>query len=128
MRRVLIIDDEPDIREVAQLSLEVDGRWEVTSAASGLEGVEKAVADPPDVILLDVMMPGLDGIATLDRLRSLAATADIPVVLLTAKVHPSDLSRYRRLPVCGVLAKPFDPLMLAGELRRVLEAGDAPSG
>lgn len=125
MRRVLVIDDEPDIREVAQLSLEVDGRWEVVCAASGLEGVEKAVADPPDVILLDVMMPGLDGIATLDRLRSRAPTADIPVVLLTAKIHPADLRRYRELPVRGVLPKPFDPLTIADELGALLDATEA---
>lgn len=121
MRRVLIIDDEPDIREVAQLSLEVDGRWEVECAASGLEGVEKAAADPPDVILLDLMMPGLDGLATLERLRRGAPTAGVPVVLLTAKVQASELTRYARLPIRGVLAKPFDPLLLAGELRTLLE-------
>src|ERR1051326_1787422 len=84
-RRLLLIDDEDDVREVARLSLELVARWEVVTASSGAEGIERAVVEQPDAILLDVMMPGMDGAATYAHLRSNPATREIPVVLLTAK-------------------------------------------
>src|SRR5689334_22271478 len=84
-KRILIVDDEDDIREVAQVSLELVGHYEVLTAARGTDGVARARTDRPDAILLDVMMPELDGPATLARLRADPATRDIPVVFLTAK-------------------------------------------
>ncbi len=115
-KRVLIIDDEPDIREVAQLSLEMVRGWEVVSAGSGAEGLRRAGEEKPDAILLDVMMPEMDGPAVLARLQSDPATAEIPVLFLTAKVQGADQRHLAGMGVIGVLAKPFDPLTLADEM------------
>lgn len=119
-RRILIVDDEDDIREVAQLSLEMMGGWEVVSASSGAEALRRAEADRPDAILLDVMMPEMDGPSTVRQLRENPATREIPVVLLTAKVQPADHQRFTDLAVSGVLSKPFDPLRLADDVAEVL--------
>jgi CheY-like chemotaxis protein len=119
-RRVLIIDDEDDIREVAQMSLEMVAGWEVIPARSGDEGVRLAAEHRPDAILLDVMMPGMDGPATAAVLRDRTETADIPVILLTAKVQPADRRRLEALGVAGVLAKPFDPMQLASQVAALL--------
>ena len=119
-RRVLIIDDEPDIREVAQLSLEMIRGWEVFPAGSGLEGVRRAGEEKPDAILLDVMMPDMDGPAVLVRLQTDPETSAIPVVFLTAKVQGSDQRRLTALGAAGVLAKPFDPMTLADQMATIL--------
>ncbi len=118
--KVLIIDDEADIRRVARLSLARIGGMDVLDAANGLEGTEKAAVEAPDAILLDVMMPGLDGPATLHALRADPRTADIPVVFLTAKAMPEEVARLLALGVRGVLNKPFDPRTLPAELRAAL--------
>jgi len=119
-RRILIVDDEDDIREVAQMSLEMVAGWEVIPARSGDEGVRLAAERRPDAILLDVMMPGMDGPATAALLRARAETAAIPVILLTAKVQPADRRHLESLGVAGVLAKPFDPMELANQVSSVL--------
>ena len=119
-RRILIVDDEDDIREVAQMSLEMVAGWEVIPARSGDEGVRLAAERRPDAILLDVMMPGMDGPATAALLRGRAETAAIPIILLTAKVQPADRRRLESLGVAGVLAKPFDPMELANQVSAVL--------
>jgi CheY-like chemotaxis protein len=119
-KRVLLIDDEDDIREVAQVSLEMVGNWEVITASSGAEGLARAVAERPDAILLDVMMPDLDGPSTYGRLQANPTTRDIPVILLTAKVQASDQRRFADLGVAAVIAKPFDPLQLAGQVAGAL--------
>ena len=120
-RRVLVVDDEDSIREIAQLSMEVVGGHRTLSAASGTEALDRALADPPDAILLDVMMPGLDGPATVARLQADPRTRDIDVVLLTAKVRPSDLAHVDTLPgVVGVIAKPFDPMTLPTQVADML--------
>jgi CheY-like chemotaxis protein len=119
-KRILVIDDEEHIRQVAALSLEVVGGWEVLTAGSGGEGVAAAAAHGPDAILCDVMMPGMDGPSTVGELRSREVTRDIPVILLTAKVQPADRRRFAELDVTAVLAKPFDPLTLAAEVRAAL--------
>ena len=108
-RKILIIDDEDDIREVASLSLETVAGWEVIKASSGAQGVARAAEQRPDAILLDVMMPGMDGPATFRELRKNPATAAIPVLLLTAKVQGTDQRRFADLGVEAVLFKPFDP-------------------
>ncbi len=120
--KVLIIDDEDDIRRIAKLALGRVGGMEVVDASSGREGLRRAEAEPPDVILLDVMMPGLDGPSTLAALRSNTKTASIPVVFLTAKAMPSEMERLRDLGAKDVLTKPFDPLTLAQQLRAALGA------
>ncbi len=119
-KRILVIDDEDHIREVTQMSLETMGGWDVTTASSGVEGIASAAVERPDAILLDVMMPDMDGPTTFQRLRSDPTTRDIPVVLLTAKVQPADRHRFEALGVNGILTKPFDPLSLADEIAGTL--------
>jgi CheY-like chemotaxis protein len=118
-RRLLLIDDEDDIREVAKLSLELVAHWDVLTACSGAEGVERALEHRPDAILLDVMMPGMDGAATYAALRSNPATRDIPVVLLTAKIFDRASDR-RGLEGITVISKPFDPMRLATQVAAAL--------
>jgi CheY-like chemotaxis protein len=115
-RRILIIDDEDDIREVAALSIETVAQWEVLLANSGAQGITRAAQEQPDAILLDVMMPGMDGPTTFQELQKNPLTAPIPVVLLTAKVQAADKKRFSDLGVAGVLFKPFDPLTLADQI------------
>jgi CheY-like chemotaxis protein len=119
-RKILIIDDEDDIREVASLSLETVAGWEVIKASSGAQGIARAAEQRPDAILLDVMMPGMDGPATFRELRKNPATAAIPVLLLTAKVQGTDQRRFADLGVEAVLFKPFDPLALSTLISRAL--------
>ncbi len=122
MRHILIIDDEEDIREVAMLSLEAVAGWSITTASSGAEGIAMAnAADPkPDAILMDVMMPGMDGPTTFRAMQQEPAIANIPVLLLTAKVQGVDQRRFAGLGVASVLFKPFDPLTLAQQISEVL--------
>jgi CheY-like chemotaxis protein len=119
VKRLLIVDDDPMILEVTEMSLELAG-WSVVSANDGHEALEKAAAERPDAILMDVMMPGMDGPTTCERLSATPETAHIPVILLTAKVQPFERRRWEDLPVAGVLAKPFDPLRLADDVRALL--------
>src|SRR6266568_1435034 len=119
-RRILIVDDEDDIREVAQVSLELVGNYEVLTATSGRDGLERARSGRPDAILLDVMMPDMDGPSTLAELRRDPATRDIPVVFLTAKTQAAERTRLAGLGAAGILTKPFDPLKLPGEVAAAL--------
>src|SRR5579875_1680632 len=116
MRRILIIDDEDDIREVAALSLESVAGWSVLTACSGAEGIRTAHAELPDAILMDVMMPAMDGPTTFKEMQRSPEIAQIPVVLLTAKVQGVDQRRFAGLGVAAVLFKPFDPLTLAEQM------------
>jgi CheY-like chemotaxis protein len=118
--KVLVIDDEDDIRRIATLSLTRIGRMDVTDTADPDEALRQAAASPPDVILLDVMMPGRDGPAVLAELRARPATSAIPVVFLTARSEPEDVARLKALGAVGVLPKPFNPATLASELRALL--------
>src|SRR5690242_17845143 len=119
-RHVLVVDDEPDIRTIASFALERFAGWRVTTAASGQDAVRLAAAEPPDAVVLDVMMPGMDGPDTVAALRAEPATREVPVVMLTAKVRAAELDRLAALPISGVLGKPFDPVALAGQLRELL--------
>lgn len=119
--KILIIDDEADIRRIAHLALGRVGAMDVLEAPSGADGLRQAEDAHPDAILLDVMMPGLDGPSTLAALRSNPATATIPVIFLTAKAMVSELARLRSLGAAGVLTKPFDPMTLAGHVRSALK-------
>ena len=119
-RKILIIDDEDDIREVAALSLESVAGWDVAMASSGAQGLLRAAEYQPDAILLDVMMPGMDGPTTFRELRKNPVTAKIPVLLLTAKVQATDQRRFADLGVEAVLFKPFDPLTLSSQISGVL--------
>ena len=119
--KALVVDDEDDIRRIARLSLASVGGMDVDEANSGPEGIRKARDERPDVIILDMMMPGMDGVATLRALRADPATAGIPIVFLTAKAMTSEVDRLRGLGARGVLIKPFDPMALPGQLRELLQ-------
>ncbi|MEO6697505.1 MAG: response regulator [Gammaproteobacteria bacterium] len=119
LKRILVVEDEPDIRAVAKLALEAIGHFTVKLCGSGAEALEAAKDFAPDLILLDVMMPGMDGPATLQRLRTNPATAAIPVIFLTAKTQASEMSKYRSLGALDVIPKPFDPMTLATRVRAV---------
>ena len=120
MRRVLIIDDEDDIREVAALSLEATAGWEILTASSGAEGISIASVQKPDAILMDVMMPGVDGPTTFKSMQENPVINKIPVLLLTAKVQGVDQRRFAGLGLAGILFKPFDPLTLAEQISEAL--------
>jgi CheY-like chemotaxis protein len=119
---VLLVDDDADIRMIGKLSIEGVGKWRVLMAASGPEGVDVAARERPDVILLDVMMPLVDGPSVLEALRRRPETAAIPVIFMTAKAQKYEIERYRELGATGVITKPFDPMKLPGEIRRIVEA------
>ncbi len=114
-KRVLIVDDEASIQEVIQGCLEELAGWEVWTASSGLEGLELA-SGQPDGILLDVSMAGMDGFEVLQALKADPKTQTIPVVLLTARVQASDLAQFAKLPIAGVIQKPFDPVLLIDQV------------
>ena len=122
-KHILLVDDEDDIREVAGISLEAVGGWRVSSASSGTEGIAKALAEQPDAILLDVMMPDIDGPTTFKRLQGDPQTRDIPVILLTAKAQSADRTRFDELGVAGILTKPFDPMGLPDQVAAILATG-----
>ncbi len=117
---ILLIDDEEDIRAVAQLSLEIVRDWQVITGTSGSEAIAKAEVEQPDAILLDVMMPELDGFDTFEQLRVNQATQKIPVIFLTAKVSSDDQRRFSELGVNGVITKPFEPMLLATQVETAL--------
>ncbi|MBA3858247.1 MAG: two-component system response regulator [Cyanobacteria bacterium PR.3.49] len=118
--KVLIIDDEEDTRSIAAMSLNIIGGLDVVEAENGKIGVEKAAAEKPDCILLDCMMPIMDGESTLAELLTNEQTKGIPVIFLTAKAMTSEIERLKRLGAVGVLTKPFDPTMLAGQVKALL--------
>jgi CheY-like chemotaxis protein len=118
--RILVVDDDEAIREVVRIGLEVVTRWRVDVASNGAEAVAMCHADPPDAVLLDVMMPMMDGPTTFARLQDDPRTRSVPVILLTAKVQPAERRRYDDLAVAGVLAKPFDPMTLPDQIAGLL--------
>ncbi|TAK63290.1 response regulator [Methylobacter sp.] len=121
LKRILYVEDEPDIQAVAKLALEMVGGYQVMICSSGQEALDKVGGFAPDLILLDVMMPGMDGPATLQSLRAGSTTAAIPVIFLTAKVQPSEVAHYQALGALNVIAKPFDPMTLATQIRQIWE-------
>ena len=119
-RRILIVDDEDDIREIASITLEITEGWRVAVASSVADALQAAQLEPPDAILLDVMMPDVDGPSGLLVLRSNPTTNPIPVIFLTAKAGERDLCKLLDLGVQGVIAKPFDPMTLGRQVRELL--------
>ena len=120
--KILVIDDDDFVRMLTRVSLSKVGGMDVTEASSGAEGLLAAAQDRPDVILLDVMMPGMDGPTTFVALQANASTAGIPVIFLTAKAMPAEQARLSELGAIAVFTKPFDPLALANDVRRVMDA------
>lgn len=118
-RRILIIDDQIEIWEIVRLSLKLVAGWEVLTASTGAAGLEVAARELPDAILLDQMMPEMDGISTFQRLQGDPATSQIPVIIITASEH-GDTRRYLDLGIKAVITKPFTPLNLAGRVADIL--------
>jgi two-component system OmpR family response regulator len=119
LKRLLFVEDEPDIQIVARLALEAIGGFKVEICNSGREALEKAPTFGPDLILLDVMMPGMDGPTTLGALREQPQTATTPVIFMTAKVQPYEVAEYKRLGALDVIAKPFDPMQLSANITAI---------
>lgn len=117
--KILFVDDEPDICEIATLSLDLDPDFEVRTCSSGAQALDEAARWQPDLILLDVMMPDMDGPTTLNRLRAQAGTSEIPVIFVTARTQARDVARFRKLGAIDVIAKPFDPMTLADTVREM---------
>lgn len=124
LQRILHVEDDVSIQEVARVALEIVGGFEVSSCDNGQAALSKAAEWQPDLILLDVMMPGIDGPTTLAKLREQASTQLIPVVFMTAKVQPSEIEYYRAIGGLDVVIKPFDPMTLAEQLREIWERAD----
>ena len=125
IKRVLVIEDDSELREVIRLSLEIMADLEVTTASRGLEGLQLATANRPDAILLDVMLPDIDGLLFCHRLRQQAQTQDIPIVLITANRYRLDPLQVQELGISAVLSKPFKPPQLAQQLLMALDPGSA---
>ncbi|MFN6541517.1 MAG: response regulator [Nostoc sp. EkiNYC01] len=119
-RSILIVDDEEDVQAIAKLGLEMGAGWNVLTACSGREALNIAANFKLDVILLDMMMPDMDGRATLQQLKANPTTQSIPVILLSAKVQDSDRDSFTDLDVAAVFAKPFRPLKLAAQISEAL--------
>ncbi len=122
LKKILYVEDEPDISQIAKLALETVGGFEVEIAVNGKEALQRVRQCRPDLILLDVMMPEMDGPTTLKQLQSMEEAADIPVVFMTAKVQVDEVSSYQALGAADVIAKPFDPMALSDRVRQIWQA------
>lgn len=120
-KRILIIDDEQDLREIVQMALEDFTDWHTEIARSGQEGLQKAMASPFDAILLDVSMPDVSGLQVFETLQNHTHTQQVPVILLTAKVRARDLTEFDQLGIVGVITKPFNPTTIAHRVAEILE-------
>jgi two-component system OmpR family response regulator len=120
LRKILLVDDEADIRLIAEISLSHLGGWQVIQAGSGREALDLALQAQPDLILLDVMMPGMDGPTTLEKLREQEDGRATPVIFMTAKVQKTEIDRLLSLGVRGLIPKPFDPMTLPADIRNIL--------
>ena len=120
--KVLLVDDEEDIRKIGRLSLEAVGKFQTVMAAGALEAIALARAELPDLILMDMMMPGMDGLEALATLKSIPELQHIPVLFMTAKVQRHEIDHYLRVGAIGVIQKPFDPMTLPGEIKRIMAA------
>ena len=125
LQQVLYVEDDEDIQTVAQMSLEMVGGLTLRTCSSGQDALLAAAQFNPDLILLDVMMPGMDGPMTLTELRKLPHLASTPVIFMTAKVQAAEVAHYRSLGALGVIAKPFDPMQLAQQVRALWDQGQA---
>jgi CheY-like chemotaxis protein len=121
-KKVLLVEDDDNIRLITRTSLEGLTSWSVIEANSGQVALTLAGAELPDLILLDIMMPGMDGPTTFSHLKEKADTADIPVIFMTAKVQTQELEGYIKLGAAGVITKPIDPMLLPEQITGILEA------
>lgn len=121
LRRITLVDDEPDIREIIRISLEHIGGFRVNICDSGYSALESAASFRPDIVLLDMMMPGMDGIETYGKLREIDEVRHKPIVFVTAKVQYHEVEQYRDLGASDVIAKPFDPIALPNHIYAIWE-------
>ncbi|MET1079828.1 MAG: response regulator [Pseudomonas sp.] len=119
LRRILHVEDDHSIQAVAKVALEAVGGFQVLSCSSGQEALDRVLGFAPDFILLDVMMPGMDGPQTLSKLAGLVDISQVPVAFMTAKVQPAEIAHYRGLGARDVILKPFDPMQLAAQVRQI---------
>ncbi len=119
LNKILLVDDEPDIREVAKLSLEMVGGLEVETCVNGAEALRRVAEIAPDLILLDVMMPEMDGPQTLEAMKAAGLVDSIPVVFMTAKVQSTEVATYKELGAVDVIPKPFDPMTLSEQVKSI---------
>lgn len=119
LQKILYVEDEEDIRAVAELALESVGGFTLKSCGSGQQALREGPDFDPDLILLDVMMPGMDGPSTLEALMLIPALTDTPVIFMTAKVQSDEVAYYKKLGAVGVIPKPFDPMGLADQIRGI---------
>jgi DNA-binding response OmpR family regulator len=120
VRKILVVDDEVDLRNLVQTCLEVMGGWQVVTAGTGVEALKEAQECHLDAILLDLMMPEMDGLAILEQLRANDRTKQLPVVLLTAKGRSMEMAQFANLNVLGTIKKPFNPMKLADQIEALL--------
>lgn len=120
--RILYAEDEEDIREIAKIALEDVGGFTVKYCSNGLEVLAEAKAFQPDLMLLDVMMPEMDGVSTLKELRKIAGLKTIPAIFMTAKIQTDEIAEYKSMGILGVINKPFDPMKLAKNIREIWES------
>ncbi len=121
LQKILYVEDDPDIQEIARLALEEVGGFTVYICTYGREALGVVTQFKPDLIILDVMMPDMDGVSTFKALRKLETTSSAPVIFLTAKVQPKEVAEYRKLGALDVIFKPFDPLTLADVIKKIWE-------
>jgi len=121
LSKILYVEDDLDIQDVAKMSLEMLGGYTLKVCSSGAEAVEAAQTFMADLILLDVMMPAMDGPTTLPALREFPKMRDVPAVFMTAKVMPADIDHYKAMGAVDVISKPFDPMVLASRIRDIWE-------
>jgi len=122
IQKILLVDDDSNIQMIAQMGLEDRSDWNLVLASSGREALEKAVNEKPDIILLDIMMPGMDGKETFSKLKEQPTSANIPIIFMTAKVQTHEIETYLKMGASGVITKPFDPMTLSQDICKIVDA------
>jgi CheY-like chemotaxis protein len=126
-KRIVVIDDEADLRTVIQVALLKYAGWQVSTAATALAGLQLVKTEQPDLVLLDISMPDMDGYQCFETLRAEPSTAEIPVILLTARVLPRDRRQFAQMGIAGVITKPFNPLTLWQQIEKIVWGEPKPS-
>jgi two-component system OmpR family response regulator len=121
LKRIMYVDDDPDLQDIVRLSLETRGGFTVTCCDSGNQAIEEIATFKPDLVILDMVLPGMNGLQLLERMRKLRGTPSIPVIFLTSKISPHHVEEYKELGVIGVINKPLNPLELRHQLREIWE-------
>lgn len=121
INRIMVVEDEPDILTIITMSLETVGGYTTTGCSSGFEALENLKIFKPDLILLDVMMPGMNGTTTLKEIQKIPDFASIPVIFITAKAQAQEIANYREIGAIDIIVKPFDPMSLSDLIKSIIE-------